>query len=183
MRSIATAGVLLAATVFSVAARAEDRSVASNIDLHVGAGAGSIGIAAHAAMGAQAWFGDLFGIGAQGGFIEDDAIFGSKSHATYIEPTLSLRTSGAGNYCFATVGGGIASRTVEPSSFCLFASCSATPRPSHSDAGIDLSFSGGAAFHFGAFELSPYVRAERIVGVPTLTLNLALGGVLARGDD
>src|SRR5690349_7017445 len=97
MRPIPTLGFLLATTVFAVAARAEDPSVNSSIDAHFGAGLGNVGLAGHAGIGAQAWLGEIVGIGAEAGFLEDDAIFGTKSHATYIGPTLSGRSSAGGS--------------------------------------------------------------------------------------
>jgi outer membrane protein with beta-barrel domain len=188
MRPILTLGFLLATTVFAVAAHAEDASVAGNIDAHAGAGFGSIGFASHLGIGAQAWFGEVFGIGAEAGFLEDDAILfeRTKSHATYIGPTLSARSSGGASYLFATAGAGYVSRTVQPgsSSFCIWSPCSQMYYPSRSDSGLDLSLSLGAAFHFGALEVGPHVRAESIAGKDLVaTLNIALGAVIARGGD
>ena len=186
MRPTLTLGFLVAAMAFAVAARAEDASVAGNIDAHFGAGFGNIGLAAHAGIGAQAWLGEGFGIGAEAGFLEDDGIFGTKSHATYIGPTLSGRSSGGGTYLFATAGAGYVSRTVQPSldSFCIWSPCSPTYYPSRSDSGVDLSLSLGAAFHVGAMEFGPHVRAESIAGKDLVaTLNIAIGAVVARGGD
>jgi hypothetical protein len=183
MRPTLTLGFLLATTVFAVAARAEDANVAGNIDAHFGAGVGGIGLASHAGFGAQAWLGEAFGIGAEAGFLED-GILGTKSHATYIAPTLSARSSGSGNYFFATAGAGYASRTVQPGSLCILSPCSPMYYPSQSDSGLDLSLSVGAAFHVGAFEFGPHVRAETIAGQDLLvTLNMAIGAVIARGGD
>ncbi len=179
-------GLLFAMSALASSARAEEPTpdrVLGNVDAHFGGGLGSLGFAFHAGVGAQAWFGDVFGLGGNAGLIEDDAIFGDRSHATYIEPTVSVRTSGSDAYIFVTAGAGIASRTIQPRSFCIFDPCSRTPGPSHSDEGADFALSAGVAFHIGVFELSPHLRVESIVGASMVTMNIALGAVVAQGSD
>jgi hypothetical protein len=186
MRSTLTLGLLFAMSALASSARAEEPTpdrVLGNVDALFGAGFGSVGMAFHAGAGAQAWFGDVFGLGGHAGLIEEDAILGDRSHAAYIGPTVSVRTSGSGPYIFVTAGAGIASRTIQHSSFCIFDPCSRMPAPSHSDEGTDFALSAGAAFHIGVFELGPQLRAESIVGASMLTLNIALGAVVAQGSD
>jgi len=174
----------LVTAILSGSARAQIPSspevVVGNLDAHAGGGIGAIGIAAHIGASGLAWLGDVFAVGAQAGYIEDDAILGSSSSAWYIGPAIGVRTSSSGTYGYLMGGAGIAGREVRYREFCIFDPCgaSSTSPPNAMANGADYSLSAGVAFHIKSFEVGPMLRAESLVGHPIWTFNVALGAAL-----
>lgn len=177
MRAVTLCLVFLAVSVFSVAAHAQEAEPARDVDwsfaAQLGIGGGSSGIAGHAGLLAQRWIFDFVGLGAGLGAIGDTAIFGPSSSAQYLMPSVALRTSSHGSYAFFLVGAGLGHRTMKYDDGCIFENCTAAPN--RSDTGAALAIEVGAAFHAGAFEFGPLLRADHMAGGNVITANIALG--------